>query len=75
MFMKDTRARIPGTLPVKKKYFDLTADPITVILPKAIVKVETKKRTLFITRETAPGIRQVLRNLEDDDFVFRDSPN
>lgn len=52
MFMKDTRARILETLRVKKKYFDLTTDPITVIFPKAIVKGKTKKRTLFITRST-----------------------
>ncbi len=75
MFMKDTRARILETMRVKKKYFDLSKDPITIILPKSIVKGKTMKRTVFLTRETSPGIRQLLKNLEPEDFVFTDSEN
>ena len=75
MFMKDTRARILETMRVKKKYFDLTKDPITIILPKSIVKGKTMKRIVFLTRETSPGIRQLLKNLEPEDFVFTDSEN
>lgn len=75
MFMKDTRARILETMRVKKKYFDLTKDPVMVVLPKAIVKGKTKKRTLFLTRETTPGIKQLLKNLDPEDFVFATSEN
>jgi len=75
MFMKDTRARILETMRVKKKYFDLTKNPITITLPKSIVKGKTMKRTVFLTRETSPGIRQLLKNLEPEDFVFTDSEN
>jgi len=75
MFMKDTRARILETLRMKRKYFDLTTNPITITLPKSIVKGKTMKRTVFLTRETSPGIRQLLKNLEPEDFVFTDSLN
>ena len=75
MFMKDTGARILESLRVKKKYIDLTKDPIVVTLPKSIVKGKTKKRVLYLTRETAPGIRQLLRKLGDEDFVFKKKNN
>ncbi len=75
MFMKDTRARILEAMRTKKKYFDLSADPIVVTLPKAIVKGKRKKRVLYLTRETAPIIKQLLKNLKDEDLVFTDNPN
>jgi len=75
MFMKDTRARILETMRMKRKYFDLTTDPITVILPKSIVKGKTMKRTVFLTRETSPIIRQLLKGLDPEDQVFTDSKN
>ncbi len=75
MFMKDTASRILETMRMKKKYFDLSTDPITVNIPKSIVKGKTKKRTVFLSRETAPGIRQLLKNLEPEDLVFTDSVN
>ncbi len=75
MFMKDTRARILEAMRTKKKYFDLSQDPIVVTLPKSIVKGKRKKRVLYLTRETAPGIRQLLKNLEDEDLVFTDNHN
>ena len=75
MFMKDTGARILESLRVKKKYIDLTKDPIVVTLPKSIVKGKRKKRILYLTRETAPGIRQLLRKLGDEDLVFTKNHN
>ena len=75
MFMKDTGARILESLRVKKKYIDLTKDPIVVTLPKSIVKGKRKKRVLYLTRETAPGIRQLLRKLGGEDLVFTKNSN
>ena len=75
MFMKDTSTRIIEAVRMKKKYFDLTTNPITVNIPKSIVKGKTKKRTVFLTRETSPGIRQLLKNLDPEDSVFTDSKN
>jgi len=75
MYMKDTAARILETMRVKKKYFDLTTAPVTVNIPKSIVKGKTKKRTAFLTRESTPLIRQLLKNLGPEDFVFTDSTN
>jgi len=73
MYMKDTASRIIETMRVKKKYIDFTTEPITINIPKSIVKGKTKKRTAFLTRETAPLIRQLAKNLEPEDFVFTDS--
>jgi len=75
MYMKDTAARILETMRVKKKYFDLSTDPVTVNIPKSTVKGKTKKRTAFLTRETTPLIRQLLKKLEPEDFVFTKSEN
>jgi len=75
MYMKDTAARILETMRVKKKYFDLSTDPVTVNIPKSIVKGKTKKRTAYLTRESTPLIRQLLKNLEPEDFVFTESKN
>jgi len=75
MFMKDTSARILESLRVKKKYIDLTKDPIVVTLPKSIVKGKRKKRVLYLTRETAPGIRQLLKKPGDEDLVFTKNDN
>jgi len=73
MYMKDTASRILETMRVKKKYIDFTTDPITINIPKSIVKGKTKKRTVFLTRETAPLIKQLVKKLEPEDFVFTNS--
>jgi len=75
MFMKDTRARILETMRVKKKYIDLSTNPVTVTLPKSIVKGKKMKRVLYLTRETTPGIRQLLKDLDDEDLVFATNSN
>jgi len=75
MFMKDTRARILETMRVKKKYIDLNTNPVTVTLPKSIVKGKKMKRVLYLTRETTPGIRQLLKDLDDEDLVFATNSN
>jgi len=73
--MKDTRARILETMRVKKKYIDLATNPVTVTLPKSIVKGKKMKRVLYLTRETTPGIRQLLKDLDDEDLVFATNSN
>ncbi len=77
MVMKDTRLRIIEALRVKKKYFDLTKDPVTLTIPKVIQKNKrtSKTTTVYISRETTPGLRQLLKNLEDEDLVINDNPN
>jgi integrase len=74
-FMKDTRCRILETMRIKKKYFDLTTDPVAVNLPKSILKNKKMKRTAYLTKETEPKIRQLLKNLNDEDLVFTDNQN
>ena len=56
MYMKDTAARILETMRVKRKFFDLSTDPVTVNIPKSTMKGKRKKRTAFLTRETTPII-------------------
>jgi len=74
-FMKDTRTRILETMRIKKKYIDLSTNPITVNLPKSILKNKKMKRTAYLTTETAPKIRQLIKNLDDEDLVFTDNSN
>jgi integrase len=77
MVMKDTRLRIIEALRVKKKYFDLTKDPVTLTIPKVIQKNKrtSKTTTVMISRETTPGLRRILKNIEDEDLVFTDNHN
>ena len=74
-FMKDTSVRIIEAMRIKKKYIDLNTNPITVNLPKSILKNKKRKRTAYLTKETEPKIRQLLKNLEDEDLVFTDNEN
>jgi len=74
MFMKDTRARILETMRMKKKYFDLSTSPITVTLPRSITKGKKMKRIVYLTRESEPIIKHILKDLDDEDLVFTDNP-
>jgi len=74
-FMKDTRCRILETMRIKKKYIDLSTNPVTVNLPKSILKNKKMKRTAYLTSETEPKIRQLIKDLGDDDLIFTDNSN
>ncbi len=77
MVMKDSRLRIIESMRVKKKYFNLTKDPVTLTIPRSIQKNKrtSHTRTALLCRETTPGIRRLLKTLEDEDLVFTDNPN
>jgi len=74
-FMKDTRTRILETMRIKKKYIDLDTNPVSVNLPKSILKNKKMKRTAYLTKETEPKIRQLIKDLDDEDLVFTDNPD
>lgn len=74
-FMKDTSTRILETMRIKKKYIDLETNPVSVNLPKVILKNKKRKRTAYLSKETEPKIRQLLKDLDDEDLVFTDNPN
>jgi len=74
-FMKDTRTRILETMRIKRKYIDLNTNPITVNLPKSILKNKKMKRTAYLTSETGTKIRQLIQDLDDEDLVFTDNSN
>jgi len=77
MVMKDSRLRIIESMRIKKKFFDLTKDPVTLTIPRSIQKNKrtSKTRTALLCRETTPGIRRLLKTLDDEDLVFTDNPN
>ena len=77
MVMKDSRLRIIECMRIKKKYFDLTKDPVTLIIPRSIQKNKrtSKTRIALLCRETTPGIRRLLKGLKDEDLVFTKNPN
>ena len=77
MVIKDTRLRIIEAMRVKKKYFDLTMDPVALKIPRSIQKNKrtSKTRTAYLCRETVPGLSQLLKKLNDEDLVFTDNPN
>lgn len=74
-FMKDTATRIIETMRIKKKYIDLSTNPVSVNLPKSILKNKKRKRTAYLSKETEPKIRQLLKTLDDEDLVFTNNPN
>jgi len=76
MVIKDTRLRIIESMRVKKKYFDLTTDPVSLKIPRSIQKNKrtSKTRTAYLCRETVPGVKQLLKKLDDEDLVFTDNP-
>ena len=76
MVIKDTRLRIIESMRVKKKYFDLTTDPVSLKIPRSIQKNKrtSKSRTAYLCHETVPGVSQLLKKLDDEDLVFTDNP-
>lgn len=74
-FMKDTRVRILEAMRIKKKYIDISTNPISVNLPKSILKNKKMKRTAYLTKETASKIIPLIKNLDDEDLVFTDNQN
>ena len=74
-FMKDTRVRILEAMRIKRKFIDITTNPISVNLPKSILKNKKMKRTAYLTKETESKIIQLIKNLDDEDLVFTDNQN
>ncbi len=70
MVMKDTAYRIGTTVQVRKKHFDMTKDPPVLAVPKSIMKEKRHFGKKYISRETAPGLRQLLKTKQDDELVF-----
>jgi len=75
MVIKDTRLRIIEAMRVKKSFFDLTTNPASLRIPRNIQKNKrtSKTRTAFLCRETVPGLKRLLKKLDDDDLVFTDN--
>jgi len=75
MVIKDTRLRIIEAMRVKKSFFDLTTNPASLRIPRNIQKNKrtSKTRTAFLCRETVPGIKRLLKKLDDEDLVFTDN--
>ena len=70
MVQKDTAFRIKEVVQLRKKHIDFTKDPVTITVPKSIMKGKRKSIPKYLTRETAPRIKLLIRNKEDDDLVF-----
>lgn len=70
MVLKDTGCRIGECLRLQKKFIDLTKNPVTVFLPKNITKGKKRKRTVFVTNETKKMLVTILKELNDDDYIF-----
>jgi len=74
-FMKDTRVRILEAMRIKKKFIDTSTNPISVNLPKSILKNKKMKRTAYLTSETASKIIPLIKDLDDEGLVFTDNSN
>ena len=66
-FLYATGTRIGEALSLRKRDFDLDADP-----PRVIVPTEKRggKRVVFLPRDLADELRRHLATLRDEDFVF-----
>ena len=73
MFMKCTAARTLESLRIKKSDFNFIVRPVSVEFRRSIVKGKTRKRVQFIDEETLEYIMPLVKDLEEDDFVFRKS--
>lgn len=73
MFMKCTAARTLESLRIKKSDFNFIVRPVSVEFRRSIVKGKTRKRIQFIDEETLEYIMPLVKNLEENDFVFRKS--
>ena len=70
MVMKDTGARMKEVLQLKKKNFDFTKTPVLVTFPRAITKGRRATRYQYLTRETAPRVKLLLKDRDDEARVF-----
>lgn len=70
MVMKDTAYRIGTMVQVRKKHFDTIKEPPILAVPKALMKEKRNFGKKYVSRETTPGLRQLLKNKKDDDLVF-----
>ena len=60
---------------MRKKYFDVTVEPIKILFPKSIVKGKRRKRHVFLTHETWNFVKPILNGLKDNDLVFTSNEN
>jgi len=72
LFMKSTAARHMESLRIKKSDIDFTVNPPKVTFRKSIVKGKTYQRFAYLDSESASAVRNISKNLDDNDFVFRD---
>jgi len=75
MVKKDTAHRIGALVQVRKKHFDMTKDPPTLLIPKMLMKDKKSSPAKYISRETTPGLKQLLKNKDDNDLVFGTNEN
>ena len=66
MVIKDTGGRAKEVLQLKKKNFDFAKNPVLVTFPRGITKGKRATRYQYLTRETAPRVKLMLKNLDDD---------
>ena len=71
LFMKCTAARHKETLLIEKRDIDLTVNPPIVTLRKSITKGKAFKRPVFLDSEAAKAVKNIVKDLDDNDFVFR----
>lgn len=72
MCKKDTGGRIKEMGQLQKQNFSFFGEYVEVTFPKAIVKGKHKTRRAFLTKETGQRVKLLLRELKDDDFVFKE---
>lgn len=73
MVKKDTGFRIKEMMQVRKRHFDTSKRPITLTLTRMMMKGKRTPSKGYITKETAPGLLNILKTLDDDDLVYTDN--
>lgn len=70
-FMKDTGFRISETGLTQKKHIHLEMNPPSVFIPKINSKGKVASSWVYLTGESAKRISILIKNMTDDDFVFK----
>ena len=70
MVLKDSALRLMEGLSLRKKHINFTKNPVEINLPAKYTKGKKKPRLTFLTIETAPDLKRLVKNLDEDVPIF-----
>ena len=69
MVLKDTGCRIGELVQLRKRDIDVSKSPMEIRIQASYTKTK-KARVAFVTRETAPMLKRLLKKKQDNELVF-----